>query len=306
MAGSRTVFRAAAGAAAVAVVASAARLASASSQCEAIVHFNVIALRDFHQTASEVLGPLAVGGDARLDSFSINSEGKCERDGRVPDKIALVVAGNLRAHNGQVNSGKVIVGGRKAIREDVGLKCARVVRIKEDLSFDSLESYVEESHDGLCGLHEDGCHTRVDEARGITLSIRGRDGRAVCVVSARDLAHASRLAIVGRRRDQEVVIKVDGERYGDDKALTLTNFGLDGFKPERTVLTFCDVDRLVIDNIGIPAAVFAPKTALSGPAGHILGTTIVKSFRGGVEFRHAPFKCGREEEEPSPSPEARD
>lgn len=304
MGGSRTILRTAAGAAAVALVASAAGLASATERCEAITHFNVIALRDFDQTASEVLGPLAVGGNARLNSFSINSVGKCGRDGRVPDEAALVVAGDLRAHNGQINAGKVFVGGRRSIREDVGLQCARVVPVGERLSFDDLATYVKDAHDGLCDLHEDGCHTRVDDARGITLSIRGgRGGRAVCVVSARDLGHASRLAIVGRRRDQEVVVKVDGEeRRDDDVALKLTNFGLDGFEPTRTLLTFCDVRKLILDNMGIPAAVFAPKTALSGPAGHILGTTIVESFRGGVEFRHAPYDC----DEPEASPEARD
>lgn len=296
-------LRAAAGAAAVALVASAACLASATDRCEAIAYFNVIALRDFHQTASEVLGPLAVGGDARLNSFSVNSVGKCGRDGRVPDEIALLVGGNLRAHNGQINAGKVLVGGRRAIREDVGLQCARVVPIK-DFSFDRFATYVKDAHDELCDLHEDGCHTRVDDARGITLSIRGR-GKAVCVVSARDLGKASRLAIVGRARGQEVVIKVDGDgRRDGDRALTLTNFGLDGFEPAHTVMTFCDVPALIIDNMGIPSAVFAPKTALSGPAGHILGNTIVESFRGGVEFRHAPYDCGRDEAEPSP--EARD
>lgn len=294
-------LRAAAGAAAMALVASTAGFASATDRCEAVTHFNVIALRDFHQTASEVLGPLAVGGDARLNSFSINSVGRCERDERVPDKFALVVAGDLRAHNGQINAGKVLVGGRRSIREDVGLKCARVVRTK-DVSFDEMASFLKEAHEGQCREREEGCHTRVDDARGITLSIRGR-GRAVCVVSARDLGHATRLAIVGRRRDQVVIIKVEGkERRDDDKALTLTNFGLDGFEPSRTVIAFCDVPKLVIDNMGIPAAVFAPETALSGPAGHILGTTVVESFRGGVEFRYAPYAC----DDPEPSPEARD
>lgn len=125
------------------------------------------------------------------------------------------------AHNGQINAGKVLVGGRRSIREDVGLKCARVVRTK-DLSFDEMASFLKEAHEGQCREREEGCHTR-DDARGITLSIRGR-GRAVCVVSARDLGHATRLAIVGRRRDQVVIIKVEGkERRDDDKALSLTN-----------------------------------------------------------------------------------
>lgn len=298
-------LRATACAAAVALVASANGFAAATDRCEAITHFNVIALRDFHLTASEVLGPLAVGGDARLNSFAINPAGKCGRDGRVPDKIALVVAGDLRAHNGQINNGKVLVGGRRSIRDDVGLRCARVVSIKEDLSFDGLASTVKEAHEELCDLHEDNCRTKVDDARGITLDIRGR-GEAVCVVKARDLGHATRLAIVGRRRDQVVIIKVDGDdRDDDDKALTLTNFGLDGFVPAHTVMAFCDVRKLVIDNVGIPSAVFAPHTALSGPAGHILGTTIVESFRGGVEFQYAPYECHREDRA-EPSPEARD
>ncbi|GAB0497637.1 hypothetical protein MMPV_008974 [Pyropia vietnamensis] len=305
MGGSRSMFRAAAGAAAVALVASAGGFAVATDRCEAITHFNVIALRDFHQTASEVLGPLAVGGNARLNSFAINPAGKCGRDGRVPDEIALVVAGDLRAHNGQINNGKVLVGGRRAIRDDVGLRCARVVSIKEDLSFDGLESWVTESHEELCDTREDNCRTRVDDARGITLTIRD-GGPATCVVKARDLGRASRLAIVGRRRDHRVIIKVDGDDRDDDgEALTLTNFGLDGFVPTHTVMAFCDVRKLIIDNVGIPSAVFAPKTALSGPAGHILGTTVVESFRGGVEFQHAPYDCNQEDRA-EPSPEARD
>ncbi|OSX72208.1 hypothetical protein BU14_0457s0001 [Porphyra umbilicalis] len=299
--GTRAVRTAAAAVAAVALSAATAAAATElpADVCRALTYFNVFALRDFHLEASEVLGPLAVGGDARLTAFSINSVGRCGADHRPPRTPALAVGGHLRADNGQINAGTVHVGRGKYTGTSLGLRCAKVVH--ERLDLEGLAHAATAVHDGLCATREAHCHTAVDDAGGIRMTVRG-GGEVTCVVSAAHLGRASSVSIVGRRGRQIVLVKVVGRDHDDGRAVTLTNFGFAGFVPETTVVALCDVRAVVIDNVGVPAAVIAPKTDLSGPAGHILGTVIVRSSKGGVEFRHAPFGCG-DAAEPSPSPE---
>lgn len=300
-------------AAAAALLAAAAASATATDTCRALSRFNLFTLGNLHLTATEVLGPLAVRGDARLESFAVNPVGRCGRRDRVPDTVALAVGGHLRARNGQINAGKVVVERRRFTRSSVGLRCARVVG-RGAVDLDALASMAKRQHEQLCHKREAHCDTRVDEARGVTFSVRRR-GDATCVVQAGQLARASRVVIRGRGRGQLVVIKVEGgSRYGrGGRPLRLSNFGFDGFVPARTVLAFCDVRKLVVDNVGVPSAVLAPATDLSGPAGHILGTSIFGSVRGGVEFRHAPFRCNDDDNdrrvastEAAPSPSVDD
>ncbi|GAB0494087.1 hypothetical protein MMPV_005377 [Pyropia vietnamensis] len=214
--GFHTVLQAAAGAAAVVLLLTSASggAAAVTAHCKAITHFNVISLKDFKQTSANVGGPLVVGGDARLKRFSVNAAGECGRDGKVPKEPALVVAGDLRASKGQINAGKVLVGGHSTIRDSVKLQCGRVVSLGKNISLDRLATVIKKRHDELCNCDEDECAAHVDDKQGtIRLSISGNDRKAVCVVSAHDLDNARLVKIVGRRRRQAVLIKVDGD-YG--------------------------------------------------------------------------------------------
>lgn len=273
--------------------------------CASFAYWNVVALGSFNQTASEVGGPLLVVGDARLDGFSVNPTGQCGRDGRTPNVVAAVVGGRLRANNGQWNAGKVVTRpGRYSASRSVGLRCARVT--PRAINFEPLVTFTVNGHAGVCRSEAVYCNTRVDEGRGVTFHIR-RGGEATCAVSARDLAAATRVAIVGRTRGQVVIIKVDGDgRYGPrGKALTLSDFQADGFLPAFTVMALCDVERLVVDNTGIPSALLAPQTDLSGAAGQVTGNAFFRSFRGGIEFRHEPWgACEPEGAVPSPEADA--
>jgi len=286
-----------------AVVASALALAATCSAteslgptatCDALTYFNLFTLRDLHMTGAEVLGPLAVGGDARLDGFSINSEGTCGSQ-----TAALAVAGSLKAANGHVTAGSVVVGGRAHIAPSVGFRCAKV--IDGDVHLGALAKAAVAGHERLCGRPVTDCKTTVDPDGVVTLRV-GRGRSAICAVRVRALHHAKRVAIVGRSEHQVVTIQAVSDGA---KTLTLTNVGFHGFVPSRTVLAMCGrVDSLVIDNVGLPTALSAPETDLSGPAGHVRGTVVVRSVRGGVEFRHDPFECDSGEEMPRPSPEA--
>jgi len=131
-------------------------------------------------------------------------------------------------------------------------------------------------------------------------------------VRAADLTSATAVEVVGRTdAARRVVINVDGGvaaaaggggggargagaigGVGDDAAgVVLSAKGFFGFLPTTTVVNFCGVPTLNIDNVGLPAAIVAPHTHLESTYGHVEGTVIVASAQGGVEFRHAPFAC---------------
>lgn len=298
MGGSRAICRAVAGAVAVALLAATGGVAAGVQDCKAITRYNVITLEDFVHAASVVEGPLAVGGTAFLKDVSVNEAGKCLAGGRVPDTVAMIVAGDVHATKGQIRAGKVLVGGRLDIRKSVDIQCARVKQVK--CSLKKAAKSLKASHEDLCTCRSDGCRTSVDDASGVTFYVRD-EGEAVCKVSARDLGRAKRVKITGRRRGQRVTIQVQG---GDNnsKELALRDTDLYGFEPENTLLALCNVPTLVVDGVRIPAAVFAPRTAVIGKAGQIRGTAVLKSFAGKLAFRSAPYEC---HDDPTPSPEAR-
>jgi len=300
------VARSAAAAAAVALAVTTPAAASASvatDPCRALTHFNVFALRNVHLARSEVTGPLAVGGNAILRSFSVNAATPCTAAGDTVPDLALAVGGVLHADRGQINAGAVAVSGHYYGSPSVGLRCAR--HVSGAFDFQGLAAEAVANHAALCATPVANCKTAIGADGGVTFAVTGEGDIATCAVAVGDLNSASRVAITGRSAEQEVVLKVFGGHHWSTKTLTLTNVAFHGFVSERTVLSACDrVHMVVIKDVGLSSAVSAPHTDLVGPSGHIRGTVIVRSVRGGMEFRHAPVACdaAAADEVPSPSP----
>lgn len=290
---------------AVVVAAVAAAAAGTSREiraCRAAAVWNLWALGDVSLTATEVGGPLAVGGDARLVNVSVNAGGACGAGGRPPrGVVALGVGGRLFAAGGRIRAGHVLVRRvRGRVAPSVGLTCAAV----RDGCFDlgALPGETLSLHDGTCAAAPTLCRTTVDASSGdVTLDVDGAVFDALCEVDAAALRVAPRVSIVGRRRRQQVLVKVLGGGGGggtagggsdDGERLTLTRTAFPGWTPRRTAVAFCGLPRVELARLHLPAAVFSPRTDLSGGEGAtITGSTWVRAARGGISFRHAPYAC---------------
>lgn len=280
------------------------------ASCRDLTAFNLLSLGDVELANTEVQGPLGVAANARLSAFSVNHVPAC-----APRSVALAVGGTLNATGGMVSNGQVIVGGggggghdsgeRVVLPQTVGRHCAPDGPRSSLPDFKRLTRTARAVHGLLCAATPTTCKTVITPDRRVEFRVlrnRARQEAVVCRVLSADLTAATSVEVVGRGApSQRVVILVDGSRGmvgggiggigSDSRSVALAHKGFFGFLPSTTVLSFCGVPTLAIDNVGVPAAVLAPRTHLRSTYGHIEGTVIVASVRGGVEFRHAPLHC---------------
>lgn len=282
------------------------------ASCRDLTAFNLLSLGDAELANTEVQGPLGVAANARLAAFSVNHVPAC-----APRSIALAVGGTLNASGGMVSNGLVVVGGRRGgdrrggghrrpvLPPTVGRECAPDGAPGSLPDFKRLARTARAVHGLLCAATPAACKTVITPDRRVEFQVSppaAHRGPVVCRVLAADLTAATSVEVVGRGPpSRRVAILVDGSRGtaggaiggvgSDSRSVTLAHKGFFGFLPTTTVMSFCGVPTLAIDNVGVPAAVLGPRTHLRSTYGHIEGTVIVASARGGVEFRHAPLSC---------------
>lgn len=259
-------------------------------RCPSFPPFNLYTAGAVTLSASEVLGPLACGGNANLTGFSINYNSTCDP---TSGALALAVGGVLSASSGQVTNGGISVG--IPLPQTVGQVCTRPV-VAGAVDFRRITTAAVAASAALCdGPAPVGCVTRTDAGGGVVFDVSAAPpaSLAVCNVPAQVLTAATGVTVAGRWSAGTVVaINVEGSG-GNPAAAAVRLFGCEffGFTPATTVLNFCGVARLTVDNVGVPAAVLGPAVALDGPSGHVQGSVVAAAVNTGIEFRNAPFAC---------------
>lgn len=257
-------------------------------RCPSFPPFNLYTSGGVTLTISEVLGPLACGGNANLTGFSINYNSTCDP---TSGALALAVGGVLTASSGQIVNGGISVGA--PLPQTVGQVCTRPVAAG-GVDFPRLTAAAVAASAALCdGPAPTRCVTRTDDGGGVVFDVSAAPpaSLAVCTVPGRVLTAATGVTVAGRSSAATIVaINVVG---GDPAAAAVRLVGCEffGFTPATTVLNFCDVARLTVDNVGVPAAVLAPAVVLDGPSGHVQGSVVAAAVNTGIEFRNAPFAC---------------
>ncbi|GAB0488946.1 hypothetical protein MMPV_000159 [Pyropia vietnamensis] len=260
-------------------------------RCPSFPPFNLYTSGSVTLTASEVLGPLACGGNANLTGFSINYNSSCDPSSGA---LALAVGGALTASSGQVVNGGISVGA--PLPETVGQVCTRGVAAGEGVDFPRLTAAVTAASAVLCdGPAPVACVTRTDDGGGVVFDVSSAAAAslAVCTVPGQVLTAATGVTVVGRASETTVVAinVVGGDAAAGQPSVRLADCEFFGFTPTTTVLNFCGVATLTVDNVGVPAAVLAPAVALNGPSGHVQGSVVAAAVNTGIEFRNAPFLC---------------
>ncbi|OSX72781.1 hypothetical protein BU14_0404s0008 [Porphyra umbilicalis] len=259
--------------------------------CPRFPPFNLFTVGATTLVASEVLGPLACGGDATLTGFSVNPSSPCD-----PSSVALAVGGALNASSGQVANGGLSLPAGVVLPDSVGRVCAAAVPAGA-FDFAAAAASATAASAALCGRAAPaGCVTSLTDGGGVSFDVSAAPAGALalCTVPGAALTAATGVTVAGRRDASTVVaINVLGGAGGGDGGGRVRLAGCESFNfvPPTTVLNFCGVAALTVDNVGVPAAVLAPGVALDGPAGNVRGSVVVASVDTGVEFRNAPFAC---------------
>ncbi|MDD4732655.1 MAG: choice-of-anchor A family protein [Desulfovibrio sp.] len=239
--------------------------------------FNTFVFNDF-QGSSDTEGRLAVGGNARLDHYSVG------------DKLpagsgdVLVVGGDLTYTGGRVYNGDIRVGGAANLPGyDLTHEGETHVGAGLPFSFAAEEARLKALSQTLAQTGATGSSTF--QWGTITLAGNG-SATQVFNLDGQQLLDANNIAFTGIADGAIVVINVSGTQAG------LANMGMQGFEGirENVVFNFHEATNLLISGVGVQGSILAPLAHVDAQGGVIWGTTVASSWDGPTQQGHAPFE----------------
>jgi choice-of-anchor A domain-containing protein len=232
---------------------------------------NLLAFGDMNVSSSDVEGRVAVGGNATISGYSINTK---TGSAATYAGTGLTVGGNLTFSNGTVwggaavggsytpnNSGNVIGGVQHSVALDFIAERARLQQLSS--VWDAMAN---------TGSAVDQWGTLHFNAAGQSL--------AVFDIDAADLL--KNLQIDALADGAEVLINVHGS------TVDFGNHGYTGFNKGQVIFNAVDATRLVL-NGGINASLLATGASVSQGWGQINGQVVVKDWASSVQVNDAPM-----------------
>lgn len=272
---------------------------------------NLLVFQDLNVPSSDVQGQVAVGGNASISSYSINTKSW----GALYSGTGLTVAGNLTFSSGStwadtVVGGKLITTGSASFHGNVSVGGDVVSPQDAWLSYGSL-SYggsasnlsqwqtptaqksstavnlgldfaAEQARLSSLSLAYDGLANTgtVSDVYGNLVLDAGQLSLAVFDLQASDLLKNMTLSNVGA--NTTVLINVHGD------SLNFSSHGYDGFLAGQVLFNLVDASTVTF-SAGVTASFLAPQADFSTSYGVINGQVVAQSWSGSVQVNDAPF-----------------
>lgn len=273
---------------------------------------NLLVFKNFTAPSSDVEGRVAVGGNADISSYSVNTKGGSALYGGTGLTVGghltvgsgsfwgnTVVGGNLNSKggasflggtvqvNGNVNANKQWLGSGNLsywgnavniAQNQTGLHKAAAGSTL-DLGFDFAAEQARLS--GL-SLQLDGLTNSGSGAlRYSTFELDAKNSKlAVFDLQAADVNN--NLSLLNLGADSTVVINVHGS------SVTFGNHGITNFTSGRVLFNLVDATAVTFSG-GMTASFLAPQASFTTSWGHIDGQVIAKSWSGAVQVNDSPF-----------------
>lgn len=237
--------------------------------------YNAFFFNDINVHYSDIQGKLAVGGNATLEGYSVGDK----VSGIGPE---LVVGGNLKFTNGQVDGGDVAVGGTTTTKW-FGTNGGKLEQKTGVVNFASLKTSLTTMSDQLAGLASTG----VVENRYGGLFLTGTNAkRNIFNIDAADLDAAWGITI-DAPAGSTVIVNVHGSSARMDYMGYQLTGGVDG---QHVLLNFADAQSLVLEGVGIFGSILAPRASVNFNNGQVNGNFVASSFCGYGQINHLPTK----------------
>lgn len=236
---------------------------------------NLLAFGNMSVSSSDVEGRVAVGGNATLSGYSINTKSGAAALYPGP---GLIVGGNLNFSSGTVWGG-AIVGG-SYVPQASGNIIGGVTQ-GQGLAFASEYQRLSTLSATLDALLNTG--TAVDQWGTLHFNATGLS-LAVFDIQAAD---ASRnMQIDGLLDGAQVLINVHGS------SVDFGNHGYTGFNKGQVIFNLPDAANVLL-NGGINASLLATQASVGAGWGQINGQVVVKDWNSHVQVNDAPLPPGR-------------
>lgn len=255
--------------------------------------FNALIFGDMTGYGSDVEGRLAVGGNIKLNHFSVGMELSSNWD----QQDTLIVGGNLEYTNGRVYHGNARIGGNATIDETVGFysgdnpaQTNGSIINSNDLDFDALNQEILSKSQNWATFAANGNATL--EYSQLTLTGQN-SGLNIFSITSDHLANTQKFTL-DIPTDAWALINVSGT------SVSMNNFGFfrtingetnqvpdnappvrhDGSLTQRVLFNLTDATSLLLHSIGIKGSLLAPLADTVFYNGQIDGNLLVGSLQG--------------------------
>lgn len=246
--------------------------------------FNLFVFKNLTQSATDVEGRLAVGGDAVLQSYAVGAA--LARDF---SRYDLIVGRNLSFQHGSVSNGKVAVGGAANIA-NLGLLSA--LEHTQPLNFHDLELQLKSYSFEIDQLETNGITNvqPIEGGRANIMNLSGSQAINVFRLNASDLSRTRSFSIHAPSY-ATVFVNIDGNQA------SVGNLGLSysgGVTREQVLFNFGTTRSLFVSQISFEGHLLAPYAELQFQNGVIQGSVVVDSLVGNGQInRTVPRICTR-------------
>ena len=235
---------------------------------------NLLAFGDMRAASSDVEGRVAVGGNATLSSYSVNTK---TGSTALYTGTGLTVGGNLTFANGSIWSGAV-VGGSYTPNPTGTIKGGVTTGQAFDFAGEAVRlGALSTAFDAMANTASvvDQWGTLHFDAAGQTL--------AIFDIMAADAA--KNMQIDGLADGAQVLINIHGT------AVNFGNHGYTGFNKGQVLFNLPEAKNVTL-NGGINASLLATQASVGSGWGQINGQVVVKDWNSSVQVNDAPLPPG--------------
>lgn len=235
---------------------------------------NLLAFGDMRAASSDVEGRVAVGGNATLSSYSVNTR---TGSSALYTGAGLTVGGNLTFANGSIWSG-AIVGGSYTPNPTGTIKGG----VSQGQGFDFAG---EAQRLGALSIAFDAMANTasvVDQWGTLHFNAAGQT-LAIFDIMAADAA--KNMQIDGLADGAQVLINIHGT------AVNFGNHGYTGFNKGQVLFNLPDAKNVTL-NGGVNASLLATQASVGSGWGQINGQVVVKDWNSSVQVNDAPLPSG--------------
>lgn len=232
---------------------------------------NLLAFGNMNVTSSDVEGRVAVGGNASIGSYSINTK---TGSSALYSGTGLTVGGSLSFSSGSIWSGAIIGGSYTPTQS--GTIMGGVLS-GQGFSFSSEQQRLSSLSSTLDAMTNTA--SAVDQWGTLHFNATGQS-LAVFDISAADAA--KNLQIDGLAADAQILINIHGT------SVDFGNHGYTGFNKGQVLFNLPEATSVIL-NGGINASLLALNATVGQGWGQINGQVVVKDWNSSVQVNDAPM-----------------
>jgi choice-of-anchor A domain-containing protein len=249
--------------------------------------FNALVFQDFTANYSDVEGKLAAGGNITVSGYSVGALLESGLTGP-----SVLAAGSISYQNGAVYGGDMVAGAdtsnvTDSVISGLGSGYGLYSYVSPlPVDFAAIETELTATSQALAALTANA--EVISQWGGLYMTANCTDSLQVFAVDGETLlaSHTFSVDTSCAPADATYVFNISGTDTG------LTNMGMQSLSAlaDHVVYNFYEATALTLAGVSVEGSILAPAADIENPQGVIRGHLFARSWNGGMQINHVPFK----------------